>query len=60
VQPGRFITPDSGPIGQLVLRRAGQRARQVGNFPQAFSHLTLITAARAISTAGANVEQVTT
>ena len=27
------------------------RNRQVGNFPQAFSHLTLIVAARAISAA---------
>jgi len=27
------------------------RKRQVGNFPQAFSHLTLILAARAISSA---------
>ena len=27
------------------------RRRQVGNFPQAFSHLTLILAARAIATA---------
>jgi GH15 family glucan-1,4-alpha-glucosidase len=27
------------------------RSRQVGNFPQAFSHLTLILAARAISVA---------
>jgi GH15 family glucan-1,4-alpha-glucosidase len=33
------------------------RGRQVGNFPQAFSHLTLILAARAISTAGAKVER---
>ena len=30
--------------------------RQVGNFPQAFSHLTLILAARAISAAEANSE----
>jgi GH15 family glucan-1,4-alpha-glucosidase len=30
--------------------------RQVGNFPHAFSHLTLILAARASSTGGANVE----
>ena len=28
-----------------------KRQRQVGNFPQAFSHLTLIVAARAISAA---------
>jgi GH15 family glucan-1,4-alpha-glucosidase len=32
------------------------RQRQVGNFPQAFSHLTLILAARAISTAEAAAE----
>ena len=32
------------------------RGRQVGNFPQAFSHLTLILAAGAISVAGAKAE----
>jgi GH15 family glucan-1,4-alpha-glucosidase len=32
------------------------RRRQVGNFPQAFSHLTLILAARAIATAEAKGE----
>jgi len=32
------------------------RRRQVGNFPQAFSHLTLILAARAIATAEAKTE----
>jgi hypothetical protein len=31
-----------------------KRQRQVGNFPQAFSHLTLIGAATAISAAEAN------
>jgi GH15 family glucan-1,4-alpha-glucosidase len=34
------------------------RQRQVGNFPQAFSHLTLIVAARAISMADAKVESL--
>jgi GH15 family glucan-1,4-alpha-glucosidase len=34
------------------------RKRQVGNFPQAFSHLTLIVAARAISTAEADARLV--
>ena len=34
------------------------RRRQVGNFPQAFSHLTLILAARAISAAEAAAEPV--
>jgi GH15 family glucan-1,4-alpha-glucosidase len=34
------------------------RRRQVGNFPQAFSHLTLIVAARAISRAEADAEMV--
>jgi GH15 family glucan-1,4-alpha-glucosidase len=32
------------------------RRRQVGNFPQAFSHLTLILAARAIAAAEASTE----
>jgi GH15 family glucan-1,4-alpha-glucosidase len=34
------------------------RKRQVGNFPQAFSHLTLIVAARAISAAKAGADRV--
>jgi hypothetical protein len=33
------------------------RRRQVGNFPQAFSHLTLILAARAISSAEAGASR---
>jgi GH15 family glucan-1,4-alpha-glucosidase len=32
------------------------RRRQIGNFPQVVSHLTLILAARAISTAEAEAE----
>jgi GH15 family glucan-1,4-alpha-glucosidase len=35
-----------------------QRKRQVGNFPQAFSHLTLIDAANAIAAAEATVNAV--
>jgi GH15 family glucan-1,4-alpha-glucosidase len=34
-----------------------KRQRQVGNFPQAFSHLTLIVAARAISSAEADTDR---
>ena len=43
-------------LGTLVLngRVEVARRRQVGNFPQAFSHLTLILAARAISAAEAD------
>lgn len=38
-------------LGLLAEEYDVARRRQVGNFPQAFSHLTLILAARAISTA---------
>ena len=38
-------------LGLLAEEYDVSRRRQVGNFPQAFSHLTLIIAARAISTA---------
>ena len=40
-------------LGLLAEEYDVRRERQVGNFPQAFSHLTLILAARAISTAAA-------
>ena len=40
-------------LGLLAEEYDVARARQVGNFPQAFSHLTLILAARAITTAEA-------
>jgi len=43
-------------LGLLAEEYDVARGRQVGNFPQAFSHLTLILAARAISTAGAKAE----
>jgi hypothetical protein len=53
------------PVGELVAVDVGllaeeydvARRRQVGNFPQAFSHLTLILAARAISRAEADPER---
>jgi GH15 family glucan-1,4-alpha-glucosidase len=41
----------SNDLGLLAEEYDVARKRQVGNFPQAFSHLTLILAARAISTA---------
>jgi GH15 family glucan-1,4-alpha-glucosidase len=41
-------------LGLLAEEYDVRRQRQVGNFPQAFSHLTLIGAATAISAAGAN------
>ena len=41
----------SNDLGLLSEEYDVPRQRQVGNFPQAFSHLTLIVAARAISTA---------
>jgi GH15 family glucan-1,4-alpha-glucosidase len=44
----------SNDLGLLAEEYDVGRGRQVGNFPQAFSHLTLILAARAIS--GAEVE----
>ena len=45
-------------LGLLAEEYAVHDRRQVGNFPQAFSHLTLILAARAISTAEANAKLV--
>ncbi|HWY18142.1 MAG TPA: glycoside hydrolase family 15 protein [Solirubrobacteraceae bacterium] len=46
-------------LGLLAEEYDVKRQRQVGNFPQAFSHLTLIGAARAISTAEAGRRQRT-
>ena len=43
-------------LGLLAEEYDVGRQRQVGNFPQAFSHLTLILAARAIAAAEANTE----
>jgi GH15 family glucan-1,4-alpha-glucosidase len=43
----------SNDLGLLAEEYDVGRKRQVGNFPQAFSHLALIGAARAISTASA-------
>src|SRR5688500_11163537 len=43
----------SNDLGLLAEEYDIARRRQVGNFPQAFSHLTLILAARAIATADA-------
>ena len=45
-------------LGLLAEEYDVQRKRQVGNFPQAFSHLTLIDAANAIATAEATVNAV--
>jgi GH15 family glucan-1,4-alpha-glucosidase len=44
-------------LGLLAEEYDVRRRRQVGNFPQAFSHLTLILAARAISTAEAQASE---
>jgi GH15 family glucan-1,4-alpha-glucosidase len=44
----------SNDLGLLAEEYDVGRQRQVGNFPQAFSHLTLILAARAIATAEAD------
>ena len=43
----------SNDLGLLSEEYDVPRSRQVGNFPQAFSHLTLIVAARAIAAAEA-------
>jgi GH15 family glucan-1,4-alpha-glucosidase len=51
------LTGLANDLGLLAEEYDVARQRQVGNFPQAFSHLTLILAARAISTADAKVEQ---
>jgi GH15 family glucan-1,4-alpha-glucosidase len=48
----------SNDLGLLSEEYDVARQRQVGNFPQAFSHLTLIGAARAISGAEARLEPV--
>jgi pentatricopeptide repeat protein len=47
------LTSLSNDLGLLSEEYDVARKRQVGNFPQAFSHLTLILAARAISAAEA-------
>ncbi len=47
----------SNDLGLLAEEYDVKRQRQVGNFPQAFSHLTLIGAAHAISTAEADEAQ---
>jgi GH15 family glucan-1,4-alpha-glucosidase len=44
-------------LGLLAEEYDVGRRRQIGNFPQAFSHLTLILAARAISTAEAGASR---
>jgi GH15 family glucan-1,4-alpha-glucosidase len=46
----------SNDLGLLAEEYDVARKRQVGNFPQAFSHLTLILAARAISNAEAEAK----
>ena len=48
----------SNDLGLLAEEYDVKRQRQVGNFPQAFSHLALIGAARAISTAQAEAPLV--
>jgi GH15 family glucan-1,4-alpha-glucosidase len=49
----------SNDLGLLAEEYDVARRRQVGNFPQAFSHLTLILAARAIADAEARATAVT-
>jgi GH15 family glucan-1,4-alpha-glucosidase len=48
----------SNDLGLLAEEYDVARKRQIGNFPQAFSHLTLILAARAISSAERGAQQV--
>jgi GH15 family glucan-1,4-alpha-glucosidase len=48
----------SNDLGLLAEEYDVGRQRQVGNFPQAFSHLTLIVAARAISAAEADAARL--
>ena len=50
----------SNDLGLLAEEYDVARGRQVGNFPQAFSHLTLILAARAIATAQARATAAAT
>jgi GH15 family glucan-1,4-alpha-glucosidase len=50
------LTGLANDLGLLAEEYDVAGRRQVGNFPQAFSHLTLILAARAISTAEAKAE----
>jgi GH15 family glucan-1,4-alpha-glucosidase len=45
------LTGLANDLGLLAEEYDVARRRQVGNFPQAFSHLTMVLAARAISTA---------
>src|SRR4051794_38474648 len=52
------LTGLANELGLLAEEYDVGRRRQVGNFPQAFSHLTLILAAVAISAAESEVERV--
>jgi GH15 family glucan-1,4-alpha-glucosidase len=50
------LTGLANDLGLLAEEHDVPRRRQVGNFPQAFSHLTLVLAARAIASAEAKAE----
>jgi GH15 family glucan-1,4-alpha-glucosidase len=52
------LTGLANDLGLLAEEYDVGRGRQVGNFPQAFSHLALIIAARAISLAGTDAKLV--
>jgi GH15 family glucan-1,4-alpha-glucosidase len=54
------LTGLANDLGLLAEEYDVARGRQVGNFPQAFSHLTLILAASAISVAEAEAEHAAT